>query len=340
MTEPSPSEDLQTLPLADLKNRAGSGDAAAQAVLGERHLTGRDAPFSPQAGLSLLTSASEAGEATAPRRLATLFGMGAGVPQSWTKAIDYLSLACARGEPRAQDELRLLAAGPLGTPEAERRDWAALARTVDIPLWTTAPAREPLRERPRIRRVSAFLGSEACAWIISIGAKRVAPALVYDASTGRGRVHEARSNSAYELSILDLDLVTVLLRARLASALGVPVGAMEPPQILRYEPGQKFDLHVDFLDRAQPGFAKDLDLRGQRILTALVYLNDDYDGGETDFPRAGLAFKATAGDALLFANLDRSGAPDPLTVHAGRPTSRGEKWVFSQWIRDRIAPAA
>jgi hypothetical protein len=39
---------------------------------------------------------------------------------------------------------------------------------------------------------------------------------------------------------------------------------------------------------------------------------------------------------LLFANVDAATrAPDPLTLHAGLPPTRGEKWIFSQWIRDR-----
>jgi prolyl 4-hydroxylase len=74
------------------------------------------------------------------------------------------------------------------------------------------------------------------------------------------------------------------------------------------------------------------------VATFLAYLNDGYVGGETDFPRAGLRFKGAAGDALMFANVDLQGRPEPLSLHAGLPPGSGEKWVLSQWIRDR-APA-
>ena len=40
-------------------------------------------------------------------------------------------------------------------------------------------------------------------------------------------------------------------------------------------------------------------------------------------------------DALFFYNVDENGAPDPLTEHAGVPPTRGEKWLLSQFIRDR-----
>jgi len=74
---------------------------------------------------------------------------------------------------------------------------------------------------------------------------------------------------------------------------------------------------------------------GQRVATFLVYLNDGYEGGETSFPRLDYRFKGATGDALVFANVEPNGAPDPRTMHAGTPTTRGEKWLLSQWIRDR-----
>ena len=74
---------------------------------------------------------------------------------------------------------------------------------------------------------------------------------------------------------------------------------------------------------------------GQRVLTALVYLNDDYEGGETDFPVLGAHWKGRKGEALLFWNVAPDGALDERTLHAGLPVTRGEKWMLSQWIRGR-----
>jgi hypothetical protein len=42
---------------------------------------------------------------------------------------------------------------------------------------------------------------------------------------------------------------------------------------------------------------------------------------------------------MLFLNvLQPSREPDPLTLHAGLPPTRGHKWVLSQWVRDRVQP--
>jgi hypothetical protein len=70
-------------------------------------------------------------------------------------------------------------------------------------------------------------------------------------------------------------------------------------------------------------------------MTFLTYLNDDYEGGETDFPRIGYRYKGRRGDALYFVNVDGAGAPDYRTVHAGLPPASGTKWLLSQWVRSR-----
>jgi prolyl 4-hydroxylase len=107
--------------------------------------------------------------------------------------------------------------------------------------------------------------------------------------------------------------------------------------VLHYEPGEEFLPHFDFLDVSQPGPAKDVAGRGQRVLTFLIALNDDYDGGETEFPEIGKRWKGRKGSGLFFWNVEPDGTPDRLTRHAGLPPTRGEKWLLSQWIRGRAA---
>jgi prolyl 4-hydroxylase len=185
-----------------------------------------------------------------------------------------------------------------------------------------------------------FITPEVCAWLIAAGASRMTQAQVYDAATGGRAVDAARTNSAFELSVVDVDLVTALVRERIAAAAGVPAAAFEPPQLLHYSPGQTFAPHYDYLDVAHAGHANDIARHGQRILTVLVYLNDGYEGGETSFPKAGLKVRGQVGDGVMFANIDRAGAVEPMSLHAGEPLAAGEKWVLSQWIRDRAQGAS
>lgn len=178
--------------------------------------------------------------------------------------------------------------------------------------------------------------------MIGLAAPRLMPAEVYD-NDGLGSMSvSARTNTAAALDVLAVDVVSVFLTARMANSIGLPSQWFEAPTLLHYEPGEQFLPHFDFLSPDIPGQAEELARGGQRIGTLLVYLNEDYDGGETDFPRIRYRFKGRTGDALVFANVAPTGVPDRLTEHAGTPPTPGEKWLLSQWIRDRntVAGAA
>jgi prolyl 4-hydroxylase len=128
-------------------------------------------------------------------------------------------------------------------------------------------------------------------------------------------------------------VVVVLLRQRIAAAIGVPTAALEDSQILHYATGETFRAHYDWLDPADPGLTVEIARFGQRIATFLVFLNEDFEGGATAFPALGIAHRGGTGDALYFGNLDPAGAPDRRTLHVGEPPTVGEKWAFSQWVR-------
>jgi hypothetical protein len=213
--------------------------------------------------------------------------------------------------------------------------WRRLRESLDLQALVSPAAKRSLSETPRIRVIDGFATAQECDWLVALARRGLAPALVFDPKTGEGRREQARTNSAVELNLVDLDLVVLLIRARISAATNIPVPAFEPTQVLHYAVGQQFATHYDFLDADEEGYADELARRGQRIATFLIYLNEGFEGGETAFISAKLKYRGGKGDAVFFANVDRSGAPDRLTLHAGLPPTRGEKWILSQWIRDR-----
>jgi predicted 2-oxoglutarate/Fe(II)-dependent dioxygenase YbiX len=284
-------------------------------------------------GTEMLEQAAVSGHPDALCQVAAFAAIGIGQPQNWRRALDLLNQAAAAGSELAQAQKRLLESEASLTRKA-----GSAGTTVEALL--IVPEREVLSETPRIRNIRRFLSPAACEWIITRAQGRLAPAMVYD-EMGLGRVDPFRSNKAVELKATDIDVVTQLARTRISLVTRLPEPLFEAPQVMHYSTEQEFKQHFDFLDPQQPGEARDLAARGQRIATFLLYLNDDYEGGETYFPRCGLSWKGSAGDALFFANVAHNNAPDPMTLHAGKPPLEGEKWIFSQWIRDRspLSPA-
>lgn len=283
----------------------------------------------------LVESAAAASHPEAICQLATLEATGAGRPQNFERAFDLLQQAAEANSGHAQAQLRLLAV-------RDGDDWADMRRSLDLASLLLVPDKASLSDQPRIRTMDGFASAAVCDWAVARIGGKLDRALIWDETSGMGRVDPNRSNRAVEIRLTDIDVVIELLRARIAVATRLPEAIFETPQIMHYTVGQEFRPHFDFLDAKLPGPASDMERRGQRIATFLIYLNDGFAGGETEFPRAEISHRGRKGDALFFANVGPDGQPDPLTLHAGRPPTSGEKWIFSQWIRDRSpgAPAA
>lgn len=58
-------------------------------------------------------------------------------------------------------------------------------------------------------------------------------------------------------------------------------------------------------------------------------------GGETHFPHLGVRVTPRLGDALVWANVDGDGQPNPRSLHEGRPPKEGEKIAVNVWIADQ-----
>ncbi len=317
--------------------RAGSaGDAEALSLLGLRLLTGSDAPFLPSDGVRLLSDAAAAGDAEAAGRLAVLIGGGIYARQSWPVALDCLQRSAELGSADAQAQLRILAGAEGGDEPSGPGAWGALRQRVDLAAWTTAPEGVVLSDAPLIKSFAELAPRAACDWVIQQSRGRLVRAELYDPQSGRP-VHseETRLNRIANFGLADTNLLNILIQARIAAAMGVPFDHFESFAALHYVVGEEYGEHYDFLDPAIPGYAAEIARMGQRVATCLIYLNADFEGGETEFPLLGLHYRPErAGDALVFINA-AGGTPDRRTMHAGRPPASGEKWVLSQFVRNK-----
>jgi hypothetical protein len=334
----APNGDDEKTAVERLQREADAGDVAAMTALGERLLTGRGIAMSPFDGATMLVEASKKGGAIAAKRVAVLCGAGACTPQSWPLAFDHLLLAAERGDASARGQIALLSsdaelAAHARSGVAEDGIWRKLRDAIDLARLTAAPPMRVISANPRIAVVEKFADETICHWLIERARPILKPARVYGKDAPGSRLENARTNSDADFDILQTDVPVLIVRERMAAATRIPATAMENTAVLHYSIGQQFRRHFDFLEPNLPAHAEDLQRRGQRILTFLVYLNDGYEGGETEFPLLDLRYKGKRGDALCFRNVEPSGAPDRKTLHAGLAPTAGEKWLLSQWIR-------
>ena len=272
-----------------------------------------------------------------------LASSGIGVPQDLKASLHHLQQAAERGHRPAQTELAALVGNwrlvrEISSGKIPRQEtWERLRAAVDIAAWSSVPRGSVFSAEPRIAVVKGFISAPTCDWLVRLGKPHLQQAEIYDTESGDLREDSKRSNSAAGLGLARMDMVLAFVRARIAALAELPVFALETSQVLHYEVGQQFSPHHDFLDVSFPGLARKVASEGQRALTLLIYLNEDYEGGDTAFPTLGRSFKGRKGDALIFWNVTQDGAPDWRTLHIGTAPTSGEKWLFSQWIRIRAA---
>ena len=207
-------------------------------------------------------------------------------------------------------------------------------------LWLTAPPGQTLCPDPLVRVFANFVPDSVCAWLIEQARPHLKRALIYDPVGGKDIADHMRTNSAAGFDLMHADVVQAAVQWRMSTAVGVPIEHMEGPTVLHYAIGEQITNHYDFVNPRIQNYQAELEKRGQRIVTFLVYLNDDYEGGETDFPEIGLRYHGAKGNGIFFTNALPNGAPDLRMVHAGLPPRDNEKWLMSQFIRNRAVLGA
>jgi len=144
-------------------------------------------------------------------------------------------------------------------------------------------------------------------------------------NAAEGRVVDARVRNSSTAIVRDTALADELYQralphvpARMSTEFGnrgrVPMavtGIFLPLRIYRYEVGQHFGLHQDQSYVGEHGTLS--------LLTLMVYLNERFSGGETDFPEQDKTIVPKTGTALLFQH---------KLLHAGRAVTEGTKYVL------------
>lgn len=292
--------------LAIIQRLVAQKDPAATALLAEMTWRGGMVPQDPAAGRALFERASGLGHPGAAHIVTNLLGSGIAGRRDWAEARARLRLE-ARQDPRRRRAHELLAAMRL---DAE-------GDPLDL------PEGEPLSQAPEVTLYRGLLEPRECAYLLALAEPRYAASFVNDAQ-GREVRDTIRTSDGAPLHWMIEDPALHALNRRMAAVSGTRYDQAEATQILRYQPGQEYKPHYDFV-RAAPN---------QRMLTLLIWLNDDYDGGETRFLETGLDVKGKTGDAVVFRNMASDRSLDKMTRHAGMPVTRGTKFIVSKWIRE------
>ena len=202
--------------------------------------------------------------------------------------------------------------------------------------WHARTAHEPLVhvQNCNVKLYKNVVSELFCDYLILRLNSHMKPSMVHDPVTGEGIQNDVRTSYIAHITPEHLDWFTLELDMIIESLSGVSRSRGEALNLLRYENGQEYKPHYDAIVGQGLQFETIFKGGGQRIKTAITYLSDNYLGGETAFPKMEISVKGTKGDVLLFDNWSDDGNVLRDSYHAGRPVTKGTKWILTKWIRE------
>jgi prolyl 4-hydroxylase len=190
-----------------------------------------------------------------------------------------------------------------------------------------------LNQDPLIFTIDNFLSSQDCGHLIKISKPNLQQALVSDNKTGVKSSGRTGSNCWIKK---DTDKITKKIANNISKLVNIPLENSENFQVVYYGLDQRYNPHFDAYEKNDSEKCKRcLKYGGQRILTALLYLNNVEEGGGTGFPSLGIECKAEKGKLLVFNNCIKNTTDvHPKSLHAGLPVESGEKYATNLWFRE------
>jgi len=188
------------------------------------------------------------------------------------------------------------------------------------------------KEYTHPKHIKQFITKDEAKLLMDLARPRLGPAQVRQYSTDsryrKGKVAWLHDN---------LHPVIKKIKQKVSNVSGFPFENMEDLQVGYYDPGNFFKPHYDQCESNEKWcHATTYPRGGPRVYTFLMYLNDNFEGGYTNFTKLNKKFKLNPGDVIFFHNLDKKQEKvHSLSMHEGTELKSGEKWIATIWVREK-----
>ena len=180
-----------------------------------------------------------------------------------------------------------------------------------------------------MNEIKNFLTGDECLELIEMINDNNHPSSVVEAGEDISKVSSTRTSSTCNL---DPSNETVKkLHEKISNFLGIEMPKGEQLQGQLYEEGQYFRPHQDFFTGS--AYDKHCLHSGNRTDTFMIYLNEDFEGGGTDFPRLNITVSPETGKAVHWKNMI-NGECQESAMHEGMPITKGRKYIITSWWRE------
>ena len=185
---------------------------------------------------------------------------------------------------------------------------------------------------PIVYVVNNFLSDDECEAFVEMGKGKMERAKVI--SDDESEFHASRTNDFCWLEHSASDVIHEVSK-RFSVLVKMPINNAEQFQLVYYGPGNEYKPHFDAFDKTTKEGQNNWFPGGQRMVTALAYLNDVEEGGVTDFPKINVSVKPNKGDVVVFHNcIEGTTEINPQALHGGSPVVAGENWAVNLLFRE------
>lgn len=197
---------------------------------------------------------------------------------------------------------------------------------------------EPRDPPQGIHLVPGFLSADLCRqWVRQLESHPRQPLGVHSLSESEpSRLARERTSGRVTDKVEQGDLSAVIVATvqrafeeAIPPALHRRIEWFENPQVLRYEPGGLYGPHSDsdhFIPE-ESVWRKVID----RDVSILLYLNEEFEGGELSFRQFNYLYRPRAGDLLFFPSHGQY-------AHQALPVKLGVRYVIVSWAAYRDEP--
>lgn len=214
-------------------------------------------------------------------------------------------------------------------PAADKAALKRLGETVRKRLLADPDAYRLPTDKAEIWAIRDFLSAAECERIRTMVDAVAKPSSVYD------REPDAKFRTSYSGDVERSDPFIRMIERRIDDLLGIEPDWGETVQGQRYQPGQEFQAHCDWFWTLSAYWADEAKRGGQRGWTAMAYLSEVEEGGQTEFTKLGLSIPPQPGVLLVWNNATPEGSVNWDTMHAAKTVVRGCKYVITKWYRTR-----
>lgn len=182
-----------------------------------------------------------------------------------------------------------------------------------------------------MNEIKNFLSKEDCLEVIKMIDLNHQPSSVVEGGYDISTISQSRTSSTCNLD--HNNPIVQRIHNKIANFLGIDITKGEYLQGQLYEEGQYFKPHQDFF--SGPAYDKHCLASGNRTHTLMIYLNDDFEGGGTNFLNQNIIVKPEQGKAVAWQNMSEGQCLESA-MHEGMPILKGKKYIITSWWRENV----